>query len=178
MGSHTGNKPLRFADKYFFYNDEIVRVIKHRVRDGLTECYNYDQKKFLTYETGDFKRNAKKGYIAAEVAELIGRHRIVIHNNIKNGNIPAPRLVPWMKDTPRATKGIYIFSEKDIWAVWDYFANSRRGPKPTTGKYIKGQSLPGLTPRHELTAALKQGTVYYVKLADGTFVPTWKAERF
>lgn len=176
MGSHAGRKP--YTGLYFFYDDELVRVMRHRVRDGLTEVYNHDQKRYVTYETGDFRRKAQKGYILKEVAELIGRHPVVIHRNIANGNIPKPRMAKWKKESTRVSEGIYVFSEKDIWRTWDFFASNYRGPRVDESKYKKTNPAPGLTPRHDLTAALKEGTVYYVKLADGTFVPTWKAERF
>lgn len=163
----------------YFYNDEIVKIVKNHTTEGLIECYNFDQQKYVRYERADFKHRAKKAYTASQVGDMINRHPKVVLKHILAGDIPEPRRAQHIhvNDRQIGSEGMYLFSEKDIWNLWEFFAGRSRGPHPKKPR-VGPITNKTLIPRQDLTAILREGTVYYIKLDDGTFVPTWKAERF
>lgn len=152
-----------------FINDELHKVIHIDRANNICRAYNYVQDKQVVYLYTDYKKMRTPCYTIALVSKIMNRHPDSVRDAIKRGDIKKPYLMD------RFVHGVYCFSEKDIYNVRDYYANSHIG-RPRKDGYI--------TPRHdvptvkEIDALLGKREMLYVKTKDGSFVPVWKAEEF
>lgn len=160
----------RKSPRLFYMNGELHRAL-HINRPGNTiTAWNYPQSKRVMYLYSDFRKNFKRAYTTGQVSKMINRHVVNIEIYIGRGEIRPPQKTYSLDGERRPGK--YYFSDDDIYALHDYLLTVHKG-RPRKDGAITPWNLPS---RAELRAMLNHEVVTYVKLDDGSFVPTWKEE--
>lgn len=155
--------------KYFFYRGDLHKKIYINRSDDIIDAWNYPKGELRQYVYSDVRQNGEQAYTTRQVGELVGRSPKIIKEHIQKGMVRRPQMT-YSLDEPANTYAFY-WSEKDIMELHDFLRTVHFG-RPR----LDGRATPLAMPsRAELRAALRQGTVFYIK--DGeSFVPTWKAE--
>ena len=161
-------KPLR----YFFYNGELHKKLQiHRGTDTIV-AWSYPRGHTVKLVYSEVKKKGDKAFSTRQTAQLIGRSIRTVKGIVEAGMIPAPQMTYGIDENRNGYA--YYWSEKDIIELHAYLCTVHRGRPRKDGQVTPGD-LPSLA---ELRAEVRQGTVFYVKTADGNFVPTWQAEKF
>lgn len=155
--------------RYFFYGDELHRIISlNRAVDELV-AYNYRQRKRMMYSWTDVKRNGEPSFSMRDVAKITGRSYWRLYRWIYEGWIPTPQR-SYSLET--GNLGPYYFSEKDIMNIFEIIKSTHRG-RPRNDGLITNSSVPT---EKELRAAITHNLFVYAQNANGEFVPIWEAE--
>ncbi|MGA1047979.1 MAG: hypothetical protein ACO3UU_08200 [Minisyncoccia bacterium] len=146
---------------YFFLNNKIHKVLRsNRSKDEII-AWSYSDKKRMLYPYSQVKKYMEKAYSTAEVAKILGRHKVTIEDYILDGKIKMPQRI-YPISNPESSWSKFMFSESDILEIHQFILDSG---------YSK--DLPS---RNELRALLKNNMILYTKTDEGSFVPIWKAE--
>lgn len=160
--------PLR----YFFYNGELHKKIRiNRPTDSIV-AWSYPRGHTVKLVYSQVRRNGEKAFSTRQVSELIERSIRTVKGIVEAGMIPAPQMTYGIDENRNSYA--YYWSEKDIMNLHEYLLTVHRGRPRKDGEITPGD-MPSAA---ELRAAIRQGTVFYVKTASGEFVPTWQAEKF
>lgn len=161
-------KPLR----YFFYKGDLCKKEHISRANDIITAWNYPKGRLEKYVYSDVRRNGEQAFSTRQVLQLLRRKdKEFITRAIKEGMINAPTLTYGI-DENRNSYGFY-WREKEIMDFHDYLKTVHIG-RPRKDGGINTGNLPTTA---ELRAAIRQGTVFYVKVGD-EFVPTWQAEKF
>lgn len=132
------------------------------------EAWCYREGKRKGYVWSDVRKRMEVALPIAEVAKLIGRHRVQIENYILKGFIKSPQRVYTLDGN--AKPGKYMFSESDVMGLHDYLLTVHIGRPRRDGRITPGR----MPSKAELRAMMRHDTMTYVKNADGEFTPVWK----
>lgn len=158
-------KPLR----YFFYRGDLHKKIHINRPSDVVTAWNYPQGQILQYVYTDVRRNGEQAFSTRQVEQMIGRSQTTIKRAMRTGMIRHPQRTYGLDDERNGYA--YYWSEKDIMELHDYLKTVHRG-RPRNDGLTTQSNLPTAS---ELRAAIRQGTVFYVKQGD-VFIPTWRAE--
>jgi hypothetical protein len=173
MAMEDGNNPSpRRRNKpgvtFFYLNGELHKILRVIRAQDFVITWNYKEVKRKGYVWSDVRKRMGKSFTTKQVAEMVGKGREYVENDILNGNIRRPQrsVVPGSK---RAAA--YRWSEQDILDYHDYLLTVHRGRPRKDGLITTRKSLPS---RAELKALMRHNLVTYFKAEDGTFQPVWK----
>lgn len=166
-------KPRRKpAIRYFFYQGDLHKKLHINRGLDIITAWNYRQAKACKYSYTDVKRNGGKAFTTKQVKQMVGRGINLINKSVEQGMIPPPQWTYTL--TPERKKIGRMWSEEDIMNLHEYLTTVHVGRPRHDGEVNTGR----LPSARELRAIIRQGTILYVKDADGNFVPTWDAEKF
>lgn len=154
--------------KYFFYHGDLCKRINLNKGSDLVTCWNFPKHKVEKYVYSDVLRNGERAWTTSEVGKMVNRQRWAIARAYEEGHINKPQHKYAM---PSEEFIGYMWSEKDILDLHEYFSNVHYG-RPRKDGLITPKAMPS---RRELRAMLHNGTVTYVKDENDNFVPTWQA---
>jgi hypothetical protein len=166
----TGRKKTKKLN-YFFYHGNLHKKIHISRGADIITAWDYPAGKMCKHIYSDVRKNGERAFYTREVAEMVGRRRLALELAILEGKIQPPQH-SYGLDGERK-KYAYFWSEKDIMELHAHFVNIHRG-RPRQDGMVTTQGLPTAA---ELRAMIRQNTILYVQKDDGTFVPTWQAEK-
>lgn len=171
MASASGRQAQKRLN-YFFLNGKLHKRLRIlRAADSI-ETWCYPDSRRVTYTYTDVKKQMEPAYSTKQVAEMLGKSTETLFNAIRRGGIEEPAIL-YTLSTAKHKRG-YRWHESHIMALHAYLLSIHRGRPRNDGK-VTPQKLP--TAR-ELRAMIRQETVLYVKMPDGSFKPTWEAEDY
>lgn len=159
---------------HFFLDQELYKMLRQdRARDVLT-AWHYKDKKIVQFVLSDVKRRMRPAYDTAEVGRLLNRssHQIrqyITHNKVIN---PPAEIFSYGKNKYGHPFHRKKWSEDDILALHDYLLTAGAGRPRKDGILYSAARIPS---RRELLALLRNQPMFYMKTADGEFVPVWSA---
>jgi hypothetical protein len=103
---------------------------------------------------------------------MMNRKPLALERAMARGDVEPPQFTYSLTESRRKMK--YMWSEKDIMKVHEYFSSVHYG-RPRKDGMITPYKMPT---KREVRAMIHQETVLYVMNKDGEFVPTWKAQDF
>lgn len=160
--------------KYFFINDQLHKKLEiNRGKDLLT-AWNFPEGKKVSFSYTDVLRRYEKAFYTKEVAAMVNRTVTSIQNALSGGMIKQPQYT-YALDDPSKTIYAYMWSEKDILELLDFFAETHRGRPRKDGGVTAAANLP--TPREVRAMIHEEGETLYIQSGD-TFIPTWRAKGF
>jgi len=162
------SKPLNV----FFLNGKLHKKLRINRGADTIETWCYPDERRVAYTYSDVKKNYKPAFSTREVAEMLGKSEETLENAIRRGGIEEPAVMYTLSENKH--KFARRWSEEDIMALHAYMLSVHRG-RPRRDGRITPQKLP--TAR-ELRAMIRQEQIFYVKMEDGSFRPTWRAEDF
>lgn len=155
--------------RYFYYGDDLHRMLSlNRATDELV-AFNYPQRKRMLYSWMEVKRNGQPSFSMKEAAKITGRSYWRLYRWIYEGWIPTPQR-SYSLET--GNLGPYYFSHNDIMNIFEVIKSTHRG-RPRADGAITNSSVPN---EKELRAALTNSLFVYAQNANGEFVPIWEAE--
>lgn len=157
--------------RYFFLNGDHHRVLKISRPEDIVIAWNYVQDKRVTYIWSVAQREMQKAFTLREVCRMLNRHRLVMHEYIREGKIKKPVQI-YAIEGERERPGKYLFSEDDVRDLHSYLLTIHHG-RPRTDGGITPRS--DLISRTELEALMREDRVLYTKNDNGEFVPVWKS---
>ena len=165
------NKKLKIdrTGNIFFLNGDLHRLVRKSAAQNICYALNFKTNTINKYTYKDYKTFKKKAYTISEVAQVLRRHVDRIRHAMYTGEVKKPFLVEYGKRT-----GVYYFSEEDIYAFREYFANLHRG-RPRTDGIVIPKNVPTIA---EVDAIINNKPVLYVRTKEGNFVPVWRQEEF
>lgn len=154
--------------KYFYLNANLYRVLRIVRAEDFVECWNYTTHRREGLVWSEVRKRSERAFPLSEVCKMLGRTRVTLEQAIIAGKIPAPQRL-YTLDLERKP-GKYMFSEKDILSLHDYYLTVHVGRPRADGKITPGR----MPTKAELRAMMRHDTVLYVQNDDGEFVPVWK----
>lgn len=155
--------------RYFFLNGEHHKVLRISRAEDLLTAWNYVQDKRCTYIWSSAQREMQKAFTLKQVCRMFNRHRLVMHEYIREGKIRKPAQI-YAIDGIRDRPGKYVFSEDDLRDLHSYLLTVHRGRPRTDG----GITPANLMSRAELEALMREDRILYTKADNGEFLPVWK----
>lgn len=168
----TVKKKRKTPLNYFFYKGDLHKKLHINRGADTIMAWNYPKAEARQYSYTDVKKNGEKAFSTQQVGKMLNRAPRVVEREARSGNIRRPQSTYGLTEHRR--RHAYYWSEKDVLELHAYYTTVHRG-RPRNDGIVIPQKLPTVA---ELRAMMRQGTVYYVKDADGNFVPTWEAEKF
>lgn len=172
MASQDGAPANKQRLNLFFLNDKLHKKLRITRAEDKIETWCYPDSRRVAYTYSDVKKNMKPAYSTKQVAEMLGKSIQTIKNILKAGAVEEPAVMYTL--SANRHKFAYRWNEEMIMNLHSYMLSVHRG-RPRKDGRITPQKLP--TAR-ELRAMIRQEQVLYVKMADGSFRPTWQAEDF
>jgi hypothetical protein len=154
--------------KYFYLNSDLHKVLRIIRAQDFVEAWSYPEAKRKGYVWSDVRKRMETAVPLAQVATLIGRHRVQIENYILNGHIKTPQRIYTLDGEKKPGK--YMFSESDVMDLHDYLLTVHIGRPRKDGLITPGR----MPTKSELRAMMRHDTVTYVKTHDGEFTPVWR----
>lgn len=154
--------------RYFYLNSNLYKILRVNRPQDFVEVWNFTEHRVEGLIWSDVRKRAERAFTLQEVCSMIGRTRVTVELAIVEGKIKAPQRI-YTLDLDRKP-GKYLFSEKDVLDVHDYFLTVHVGRPRADGKITPGK----MPTKQELRAMMRHDTVLYVKNDDGEFVPVWK----
>lgn len=162
-------KRSRYQTRYFYVDSKLYRTIKDDRPNDLRRCWSYEHNRVVDFSLSDVKRRGQQAFDTAEVARLLNRSKENIFMHLRQGAINPPvKISTNKKDDPRIDFGFYKWSEDDVLALHEHYLTVGSGRPRKDGMITSGARIPT---RLELVAMMKQNRMYYVRTADGSFVP-------
>lgn len=171
MASQGGRAKAKRLN-HFFLNGKLHKNLRITRAEDRIETWCYPDARRVAYAYTDVKKNMQPAYSTKQVAEMLGKSELTIKNCVWEGGIEEPAIVYTLTTTKH--KHAWRWSEEHIMALHTYMLSKHMGRPRKDGK-VTPQKLP--TAR-ELRAMIRQETVLYVKMPDGSFKPTWQAEDY
>lgn len=186
------SKEYKGKSVFGFLKDQVTKeyrlyrvMDKDPIKDEIL-VYDFQEHVKRILRLSDWKKYSEKAYTLPEVCELIGRSywytRRIVREEMGWPGTPAT-YDPDNLDDPEVWRRWY-FSKDDVLDIHKYMASidprgegyhhkqsgRRNYPKPKN-KLVKRHDMPT---REEVLAKLNSDEIYYVKNADGEFVPVFK----
>ena len=147
---------------YFFLNNKIHKVLRSsRAKDELV-AWVYEDKKRVMYSYSQVEKNMESAYTMTQVASILNKHRVTIHDYILEGKVKTPQKIYSIGNGIESKWSKYMFNQSDILGIHEYILDSGHSSE--------------IPSRAEILALLKTNLILYTKTAEGKFVPVWKAE--
>lgn len=158
---------------HFFVDGKLYRMVRQdRARDILS-VWDYDEEKIAHFVLSDAKKRMKNAYDTIEVAKLLNRHRGSIQHYVSQGIINSPvRIYEKGMNSKGHPFTKMKWSEDDILALHEFLLTNGGGRPRKDGILYSAARLPS---RKELLAMMRQQPMFYMRTADGEFVPVWSA---
>lgn len=154
--------------KYFYLNSDLHKILRVNRSEDMVFAWNYPQGKRVAYIWSDVQRNMQHAYRIPQVGEMLNRHRNIIKNYVKSGDIREVQKTYSIEDPKK--KGVYYLSEDNIKELHSLLLTVHRGRPRKDGEVVSSN----LPTKAELDAMLNQETILYMKTKDGDFSPVWK----
>jgi hypothetical protein len=178
----------RMKKTSFFYLDGVLHLRKRVNRSlNIVYCVRYnhtdyykaslrpealpeDFREDVAYPWSDVKKRQKPAYTMREVAKLVNRNPRTIRNLFSKKKLPKPQIA-----YGKSGKGYWqLYSEEDVFAIRDYFAEQHQG-RPRRDGMITTWNVPT---REQLREQMGHVKMLYVMNEEGQPVPVWLAEEF
>lgn len=156
----------------FFLNGKLHKKLRIVRPADTIETWCYPEHRRVAYTYSDVRKNYKPAFSTQQVADMLGKSGMTVQNAISAGGIETPAIMYSLNESKR--KFAYRWSEEDIMNLHAYMLSIHRGRPRNDGK-ITPQQLPTAA---ELRAMIRQEQIFYVKMDDGSFRPTWRAQDF
>ena len=171
MANEAGKRKSKTLN-VFFLNGKLHKKLRIVPAADTIETWCYPDERRVTYTYSDVKRNYKPAFSTKEVAQMLDKSEETLENAIRAGGIEEPAIMYTLSE--KKHKYARRWSEEHIMALHSYMLTVHRG-RPRNDGRITPSKMP--TAR-ELRAMIRQEQILYVKMPDGSFRPTWRAEDF
>jgi len=142
--------------------------VEHHTALGRHLILPPDFREDVAYPWTEVRRRQRPAFVMSEASKLLNRTPRTIKDLWKKGKLPKPHCAYG----PHGRGYSFVYSEDDMMAMRDYFAEIHRG-RPRKDKMITTVDVPS---KEQLRAAMGHARVLYVMNDDGEPVPIWLAE--
>lgn len=156
----------------FFLNGKLHKKLRIVRPADTIETWCYPEHRRVAYTYSDVKKNYKPAFSTKQVADMLSKTPPTLERAIHMGGVEEPAIMYSLSE--KKHKFAWRWCEEDIMNVHAYFLSVHRGRPRRDGK-ITPQKMPNAS---ELRAMIRQEQIFYVKMEDGSFRPTWRAETF
>lgn len=162
------------AQKAHFYLDgKLYKTLRQDRGGDILSAWSYEDNKMVHFVLSDAKKKMKNAYDTAEVAKLLNRRSSHIQSYVQKGAINSPyRVFSYGMNKAGQPFNRMKWSEEDILALHDYLLTLGGGRPRKDGILYAAARIPS---RGELLAMLRNQPTFYMRTADGEFVPVWSA---
>ena len=158
-----------YQKRYFYVDGKLYRTVRNDRPADLRRAWSYEDKRVVEFVLSDVRRKAQQAFDTIEVAKLLNRSKENILLHLGRGAINPPvKIGTQDSKVPKYEFGYYKWSEDDVLALHEHYLTVGSGRPRKDGIIYSAARIPT---RLELIAMMKQNRMYYVKAADGTFVP-------
>lgn len=162
---------------YFFLDVQNKGPLLHRWlhinRSADTiEAWCYPLAKRVAYTYSDVLKQKDPAFTTVETGKMLNRGHLALERAILSGSITRPQFTYGLDENQNMFK--YMWHETNILEAHAYFSTVHFG-RPRNDGRVNPKPMPN---QRELRAMIRGEQVLYVKQADGTFVPTWRAQDF
>lgn len=158
---------------YFFLEGTLYKVVRQDRAGDILYAQDMETKKVMTFSLSDAKRRMKNAYDTVEVAQLLNRTRQRVQQYVSSGIINSPVRIHAKGENKFGHPFTRMkWSEDDILALHEYLLTAGGGRPRKDGILYPAARLPS---RRELLAMMRQQPMFYMKTANGEFVPVWSA---
>lgn len=154
--------------RLFYLHGDLHRILIINRPSDLVTCWNYTKNETVGYNWSDVRKRMDKAFTTQQVADMIGRHRVVIEGYIIKGLIRAPQRTYTLNEERKPGK--YMWCERDVYDLHDYLLTVHIG-RPRKDGRVTPAAMPT---KAELRAMMQHDTVMYMKSKSGEFVPVWR----
>jgi hypothetical protein len=159
--------------RFFFWNGKIHKVLRINLPANLVEAFRFEDRKIITLLYSDFRQHAGKALRHREAAKLIRLKPDTLNRYIYDGKIPEVQRTYSL--TEGTTRGwTRWWSEQDMLNLHEFLMAQHRGHPRQDGRVTPMQHLPS---RAEIIAAFNESQKIFIRTADGTEVPLFRAKR-
>lgn len=158
---------------HFFLDGKLYKTMRQDRSNDILMAWCYHDERMVQFVLSDVKRKMKNAYDTKEVTVLLNRTRPQLTRYIMEGVINEPyRIFSYGKNLYGHPFTKMKWSEDDILALHDYLLTLGSGRPRKDGIMYAATRLPS---RRELLAMLRNQPTFYMRTADGDFVPVWSA---
>lgn len=159
------SKPLR----YFFIEGKPYKALRRVRAADLLVAWSYEDRCKVNFINSEVRKRHQKAWTTSDVQRFLSSGRTKIQEAINEDYIPAPYKIESLAGTGKKWK--YLWTEKDIFRLHDYFLTIHRGRPRKDGQTTTESKIPT---RAELRARMNDEVSYFVQDSAGNFVKVWK----
>lgn len=163
-----------YQRKYFYLDGQLYRIVKVDRPANVCRAWSYIDQRLVTFVWSDIRRMTQQAFDTEEVCVLLNRTKQNLFDHLRKGAINPPYKIgtnPNPSGEPRLDFGRYKWSEDDVLALHEHYLTVGVGRPRKDGILFSAPRIPS---RLELIAMMKQQQMYYVRDADGNFVPIFE----
>lgn len=154
----------RAQKSYFYIDGKLHQTIKSDRPNDILRAWCFEDKKLVTFILSTLRKQWQQAFDTIEVCRLLNRTKQNIASHVKAGAINPPYKIGVQENG----FGHFKWSEDDVIALHEHYLTVGSGRPRKDGILSAAPRLPS---RLELIAMMKQQSMYYVRDAQGNFVP-------